>query len=186
MSALEGRFNRQGHSGTERALGRKMQLPKIVENNPGAKNLARDLASHAQPLWTDGKLAVPRVELTPALEAALKSAFSGNQIVRGFEEAQRALVAEERGLQNVDRKTGVARGQRVSRLLIIADDGAERFYRNVEGLVRRHAHRVLALRLSVDERRLGNLLFGPDEVARLLLVEHKQAVSNVLLALVDG
>ena len=163
-----------------------MQLPKIVENNPGAKNLARDLASHAQPLWTDGKLAVPRVELTPALEAALKSAFSGNQIVRGFEEAQRALVAEERGLQNVDRKTGVARGQRVSRLLIIADDGAERFYRNVEGLVRRHAHRVLALRLSVDERRLGNLLFGPDEVARLLLVEHKQAVSNVLLALVDG
>jgi hypothetical protein len=37
--------------------------------------------------------------------------------------------------------------------------------------------------LSADERALGQLLFGPDRVARLLLVEHKDAVSAVLLAL---
>ncbi len=66
---------------------------------------------------------------------------------------------------------------------MLADDGAERFYRNVESLLRRHAPRVLALRLSADERALGQLLFGPDERARLLLVEHKDAVSAVLLAL---
>ena len=64
-----------------------------------------------------------------------------------------------------------------------ADDGAERFYRNVEALLRRHGSRVLALRLCVDEHLLGQLLFGPDQVARLLLVEHKDAVSAVLLAL---
>ena len=161
-----------------------MQLPKTVENEPRAKNLAHDLASYAQPLRKGGELLVPRAELTPALKAALTGAFLSGQIVRGLEEAQGALAAEERGLQNVDRKTGVARGQRVSRLLVLADDGAERFYRNVEGLVRRHAPRVLALRLSADERTLGNLLFGPDQVARLLLVEHKNAVSAVLLALV--
>ena len=34
-----------------------------------------------------------------------------------------------------------------------------------------------------DEETLGRLLFGRDEVARLLLVEHKDAVSAVLLAL---
>ena len=162
----------------------KLQLPKIVENEPRAKNLASDLTSRAQPLWQGGELLVPRAELTPALGAALRSVFSAGQIVRGLEEAQNALVAEERGLQNVDRKTGVVRGQRVSRLLVIADDGAERFYRNVEGVVRRHAPRVLALRLSTDERMLGNLLFGPNQVARLLLVEHKNAVSAILLALV--
>ena len=161
-----------------------MQLPKTVENEPRAKNLVHDLISHAQPLWKGGELLVPRAELTPELKAALTGAFLSGQIVRGLEEAQGALAAEERGLQNVDRKTGVARGQRVSRLLVLADDGAERFYRNVEGLVRRHAPRVLALRLSADERTLGNLLFGPDQVARLLLVERKNAVSAVLLALV--
>ena len=161
-----------------------MQLPKTVENEPRAKNLTCALASRAQPLWKGGELLVPRAELTPALKAALTSAFSAGQIVRGLEEAQSALAAEERGLQNVDRKTGVARGQRGSRLLGLADDGAERFYRNVEGLVRRHEPRVLALRLSADERTLGNLLFGPDQVARLLLVKHKNSVSAVLLALV--
>ena len=34
-----------------------------------------------------------------------------------------ALVTEERGLKHVDRKTGVERGRRVSRLLVLADDG---------------------------------------------------------------
>ena len=161
-----------------------MHLPKTVENEPRAKNLASELESRAQPLWKGGELLVPRADLTPALESALSSALSSGQIVRGLEGAQSALAAEERGLQNVDRKTGVARGQRVSRLLVLADDGAERFYRNVEMLVRRHEPRVLALRLSADEGTVGNLLFGPEQVARLLLVEHKNAVSAVLLSLV--
>jgi hypothetical protein len=162
-----------------------MQLPKAVENAPGGVALASGLASRAHPLWEGGECRVPHADLSPALEVALKSAFSAGQIVRGFEAAQSALAAEERGLQNVDRKTGVARGQRISRLLVLADDGAERFYRNVEGLLQRHEPRVLALRLSADEWTLGQLLFGPDQVARLLLVEHKRAVSAVLLALVE-
>jgi len=74
----------------------KLQLPKIVENEPRAKNLASDLTSRAQPLWQGGELLVPRAELTPALGAALRSVFSAGQIVRGLEEAQNALVAEER------------------------------------------------------------------------------------------
>ncbi|MBW2414801.1 MAG: hypothetical protein JRG76_09870, partial [Deltaproteobacteria bacterium] len=136
-----------------------------------------------QLLWAGGELRVPPAERTPAFDAALKQAFSAGQIVRGLEGAERALAAEQRGLRHVDEKTGVARGRRVSRLLVLADDGAERFYRNVESLLRRHAPRVLAVRLAADELALGQLLFGPDERARLLLVEHKDAVSAVLLAL---
>jgi hypothetical protein len=161
-----------------------MRLPKGVEIEPRAKNLASELASQAQPLWEGGNVLAPRAALTPALESALSSAHSAGQIVRGLRGAQNALAAEQLGLQKVDSKTGVARGQRVSRLLLLADDGAERFYRNVESLVRRHEPRVLALRLSANEHTLGSLLFGPDQVARLLLVEHKSSVSAVLLALV--
>ncbi|MDG2333961.1 MAG: hypothetical protein P8Q97_07015 [Myxococcota bacterium] len=161
-----------------------MRLPKAVESEPQAQNLASELASRARPLWTGGEVLAPQAALTPALEDALSSAHSAGQVVRGLKGAQNALAAEQRGLQNVDSKTGVARGQRVSRLLLLADDGAERFYRDVESLVRRHEPRVLALRLSADEHRLGSLLFGPDQVARLLLVEHKSAVSTVLLALI--
>ena len=160
-----------------------LRLPRSIEEEPGAAHLASEIAARAQPLWAGSELRVVQVELASALEAALKCAFSAGQIVRGLEGAERVLASEEHGLRHVDRKTGVDRGLRVSRLVLLADDGAERFYRNVEGLLRRHAPRVLALRLSADERGLGQLLFGPDEVARLLLVTHKDAVTAVLLAL---
>ncbi len=160
-----------------------LRLPRRVEDDPRAAHLARELAARAQPLWRGGAVRVARADLTPDLESALKSARSAGRIVRSLEHAERALADDERGLRRVDRKTGVERGRRVSRLLVLADDGSERFYREVESLLRQHAPRVLALRLSADQRTLGKLLFGPDQVARLLLVEHKDAVSAILLAL---
>lgn len=159
------------------------RLPRRVEEAPGAESLTRELTARAEPLWSGAELRVPQAELVPELEAALRSAFSAGQIVRGLEEAERVLAAEERGLSQVDRKTGVARGGRVSRLVLLADDGAERFYRNVESLVRAHAPRVLAIRLKADQNSLGELVFGRNQSARLLLVEHKNAVSAILLAL---
>jgi hypothetical protein len=160
-----------------------LRLPRSTEEDPGAAHLASEIAARARPLWAGGKLSAVQAAPAPALKAALKRARSAGQIVRGLEGAERALAAEERGQLHVDRKTGVERGRRVSRLLVLADDGAERFYRNVESLLRRHATRVLAVRLSADEHALGEMLFGPDERARLLLIEHKDAVSAVLLAL---
>lgn len=160
-----------------------MRLPRKVEEECDAARLTNELAARAQPLWARGELRVARAELAPGFEAALRSAYSAGRIVRGLEAAERALGVEKRGQKRVDRKTGVDRGQRVSRLLVLADDGSERFHRDVESLLRRHAPRVLALRVSADQDALGQLLFGRDQVARLLLVEHKDAVSAVLLAL---
>jgi hypothetical protein len=160
-----------------------LRLPRKVEDDPAAAHLASELTARALPLWPRGELRVARADLSPALEAALTSAFSAGRIVRGLEDTTRALAAEARGLANVDQRTGAARGARVSRLLVLADDGSERFYRSVESLLRRHSPRVLALRLSADEEALGQLLFGPGRVARLLMVERKDAVSQVLLAL---
>lgn len=163
-----------------------LRLPKKVEAEPAAATLARELSARAELLWSGGTLRAPRIELVAPLEVALKQALAAGQIVRGFEQAERILAAEERGLAHIDQKTGVPRGERVSRLLVLTDDGAERFYRGVESLLRRHGSRVLALRLSTDERTLGRLLFGPDQVARLLLVEHKEAVAAMLIALAEA
>ncbi len=159
-----------------------LRLPRSIEADPTATGLAHDLLQSAVPLWAGGELRVPRATLSPLVGAALNSAFAAGRIVRGFEDATRVLAAEARGLQQVDQRTGVTRGGRVSRLLILADDGAERFYRNVESLLREHAPRVLGLRLPVDQATLGRLLFGDGQVARLLLIEHKDAVASVLLA----
>lgn len=104
-------------------------------------------------------------------------------VARGLESAERILAAEERGLQLADRRSHVVRGARISRLLLLADDGAERFYRHVEKLLLRHAPRVLAVRLELDAAALGELLFGPGHPTRLLMIGHKNSVCEVLLAM---
>lgn len=160
-----------------------LRFPKSVEEDPGATHLASELAARAELLWPGGELTAVRSDVSPPLEAALKSAYSAGRVLRGLEDAKRVLASEEQGLKHVDQRTGVERGRRVSRLVVLADDGSERFYREVESLLRRHAPRVLALRLGTDEHTLGQLLFGPNQVARLVLIEHKDAVSAVLLCL---
>lgn len=159
------------------------RLPKKTEAEPFASALWQQLELHAQPLWPGGDLRVPCVELAPGLEAALRAALVTRRLVRGAELVERALAADAQGLEHVDRTTGVERGQRVSRLVVLADDGSQRFYRNAEALLRRHAPRVMALRLRVDEARLGGTLFGEGEVARMLMIDHKDAVAEVLRAL---
>ena len=105
--------------------------------------------------------------------------------MRGLESAAARLANEDRGLGLADRQSGVPRGARISRLLVMADDGAERFYRQVETLLRRHGPRLLALRLDVDAEALGAVIFGPGSRARLLMLDHKEAVSAFLLALAE-
>ena len=165
---------------------RTLRLPKLVEADPRAQELLRILPAHARLLWPEGKIHVPMVAFSPALAEALQSAHRAGQLVRSLEGAESRLAAEDRGLSLVDQQTGVLRAARVSRLLVLADDGTERFYRQVEKLLRQQGPRVLALRLDVKAETLGQMLFGPGRRALLLLLDHKEAVSAVLLALVEN
>ena len=160
-----------------------LRLPKSVESDPRGPKLLRDLTTNTRLLWQGSEIVIPVARITLELTEALRSAYSAGRVVRSLENAQRKLAAEERGLQMADRQIGVPRGVRISRLLLLADDGADRFYRQIETLLRRHGPRVLAVRFEIDENGLGELLFGPHCVTRLLMLEHKQAVSSVLLAM---
>jgi hypothetical protein len=160
-----------------------MRLPKLVESDPREPQLLLSLTTHTQPLWRESKLGIPAAVPSPELVEALRNAYASGQVIRGLESAERRLAAEERGLQMADRQMGMPRGVRVSRLLLLANDGAERFYRNVETLLHRHGLRVLAVRLEIDAGGLGELLYGPGRIARLVMLEHKQAVGSVLLAM---
>ncbi len=160
-----------------------LRLPKSVEADPRGAQLLRNLTTHTRKLWRESEIEIPAAMLTPELAEALRTAYSTGQVVRSLENAERVLAAEERGLSMADRQIGVPRGVRVSRLLLLANDGAERFYRKIDALLRRHGPRVLAVLLQIDEHGLGELLFGPSRTARLLMLEHKQAVASVLLSM---
>ena len=141
------------------------------------------LTTNTRLLWKEGEIEVAVATLSAELETALRNAHNAGQVVRGLESAERRLVLEERGLRLADKKSSVQRGERVSRLLVMSDDGAERFYRKVEMLLLRYGPRVLAVRLEVDAATLGEVIFGQGRLARLLMLEHKEAVSAVLLAM---
>ena len=160
-----------------------LRLPKSIEGDQRAPKLLYNLTTYTQPLWRESEIRVPVIGMTSELAEALRSAYCAGQVVRSLEKAERTLAAEEQGLRMADHRSGAPRGVRVSRLLLFADDGAERFYRKIDTLLHRYGPRVLAVRLAVDEKVLGELLYGSDRVARLLLLEHKQAVGAVLLAM---
>jgi hypothetical protein len=144
------------------------------------------LSRDARPLWSGGSLPVAHLPLGAPLAAALQSAATARRVRRGLESVTALLDAEARGQGQVDRASGVARGARISRLLFVSHDGAERFYRHVETLLMRHAGRVLGVRLDASAADLGRLLFGREAIARLVLLDQKDAVSAALLAIANA
>ena len=166
--------------------GLSLRLPRLVEAHPQGRQVLHILTTHVMPLWPKTEFEVPiMATLSANIRAALLSARNAGHVARSLESVERMLAAQERGLDLVDRHSGVPRGVRISRLLLLADDGAERFYRQVERLLRRYGPRVLAVRLEVDADVLGELLFGTNGRARLLMLNHKEAVGAFLLAMID-
>jgi len=159
------------------------RLPKQLETDPRGEEILKRLNARAQVLWSGGTLEVPSVELSQGLADVLQKACSAGQIIRGYEGTLKNLEKEQQGLVMADQKTGVQRGVRISRLIILSNDGSERFYRGVESLLRRHGPRVLAVRLETDSFRLGELLYGKGRMARLIMIDHKNHVAAVLLSL---
>ncbi len=160
-------------------------LPREVERDPRHAAILRVLAAGRR-LWSGGTLEAAVVGLTEPLRAALTSPAVRGALIRGLEAAEATLAAERRGL---DALPVTDRAPRVSRLLLVTNDGAERLYRQVERLATMHAPRVLVCLLDAPSSELGGLLYGPDAVAKLVLTGHKDAATRLLLALaplVDG
>ena len=167
--------------------GAEIRLPKQIEADPRGPALLAGLLEGRQLLWPGGAIRTPVARLTPELAQALHTARRARRLTRGLEDATQTLASEQRGLEIADQRVaqagGDGRGQRVSRLLMLSNDGAERFYRHVETLLRRHGPRILAVRLDVEAAELGAAVWGPETLARLLLVTHKEAVAKTLLSL---
>lgn len=159
------------------------RLPRQIEAGPHEILVRKMLSDDTRPLWQGSELMVPFVEPEEALASALRSANMSGLVVRGLQSAQERLDREERGLKLADKRQETNRGGRISRLLILSGDGSRRFYRKVESLLRHYAPRVLAICIETDAATLGEMVFGPGRLVRLLMIEHKDAVSDVLLAM---
>lgn len=164
----------------------ELRLPKLVEKDPRSEKILSILINSQKKLWENSKVSVSFLPFSGKFIQSLQMEHRKGRIVRGLESIERNLSAEAKGLTLVDEKTDSHRGQRVSRLLIISNDGAERFYRKVENLLLLHSDRVLAILIAADSLKLGQLFFGEGKAAKLVLLEHKESVASALFSLAEA
>jgi len=155
----------------------RCRLPRTVEDQHG--DAVRTLLRAAQ---TRNAHALPELALDALVTAVLQRALRTGRLRRGLETALEVLENERRGLANLDRKTGSRQTKRVSRLILLSSDASMRLQREIERALERNAPRVLGLALQADSSRLGSLLFGPEAHAKVLLLDHKDTVADMLTA----
>jgi hypothetical protein len=166
-----------------RADHARPRLPRAIEADPYRAAVHAALTATTRCLWPGGQVVVSVVPLTDPLRRALATAAAGGFLRRGLEAAESALDVERRGLAALPPEEARRHGDRVSRLLLVTNDGAERFYRRVEHVVVAHAPRVLPCVIECDSATLGALLYGPTATAKLVLADHKSAVAAILRAM---
>ncbi|MBN2178596.1 MAG: hypothetical protein JW743_04140 [Deltaproteobacteria bacterium] len=163
-----------------------MRFPRQLEADGSSEIIRRCLMAHTIKLWPESKMDVPVITLSEPLKIALKKARLQGRIRYGFEPIFEKLAGEKRGIANVRRQTDAPYGDRVSRLLLFSNDGAERFYRQIEQVSQVHAPRLLSCLLDIDGGDLGHLITGKEGVIKIIMAEHKDGVSDVLRALVPS
>ncbi len=184
MSA--GGLNRQKPLRQGETVKSELKLPRMVESDPRGPAIKELLSHNLKKLWAKAQTEAVFLPASEKFIKTLQLEHKRGRIVRGFESIERSLEIQAHGLSLIDEKTGGQRGTRVSRLLIISNDGAERFMRNVESLLFDHVDRVLSLVINIDSETLGQMFFGAGKTAKVMMLEHKESVANALFSLVDG
>jgi len=163
-----------------------IRFPRQLEADETAEPLRKALMTRTVKLWPGGDLDVARITMDDPLKKALRKARLQGRISCGFETIFDRLESESKGIANVRGRGGAPYGDRVSRLLLFSNDGAERLYRHIESLLKVHAPRLLGCLLDIDGIALGSVLTGKETRIKLLMAEHKDAVSDILRTMVAG
>jgi len=158
----------------------------MVESDPRGPAIKELLSHNLKKLWPKSQTEAVFLPASEKFIRTLQLEHKRGRIVRGFELIERSLEIQAHGLSLVDEKTGGQRGSRVSRLLLISNDGAERFMRNIESLLLDHGDRVLSLVINIDSETLGRMFFGEGKTAKVMMLEHKESVANALFSLVES
>jgi len=164
---------------------KKMNFPRQLEADGSAEKIREVLAVRKTRLWLEGKMEVPVLNVSKTLVDAIKRARMQRRVRYGFDDIFDKLAAEKKGIDEVLQKTKSPQQDRISRLLLFSNDGVERLNRHIEQTLTEHHLRILGCQLDIDSKKLGELITGRSAGIKVILVEHKDAVSDVLRAVLE-
>lgn len=156
-----------------------MKLPKEIAKAGIETEIVAALAKDLFQIRIDPDISIPSLKLTPELRKHLFYAKSIGEMVVSYESVEKELAVERKGLQNVNNHS-----DRISRLLIVTNDGSERFYRELTYLQRKEGGRVLVCRLEISSLEMGEILAMPGRSVKAALINRKKSVINVLKAII--
>ncbi len=157
-----------------------IKLPRTLEVEGNDAAICRVLFARTVQLWPGSDLSIPMIAISDPLKKTLRKASLNGSIQWGLESITSKLEGERKGIDHLRKVKGLMGGDRVSRLLLVSNDGAERFYRRIEGLFRLHAPRLLCCMLDKDASTMGNIITGKEKQIKAVMADHKDTVSEIL------
>ena len=161
-----------------------IRFPRELETDNTAETIRIALLSNTVKLRPDSDFVVSRVEMAIPLKIALRQAMLRGQIRCGFDAIAGKLESERMGIASVRERTDAPYGKRISRLLLFSNDGAGRLYRHIEQILKAHSPRLLGCLINMDSNDFGNLITGKDSKIKIVMVEYKYAVCDILRAII--
>jgi hypothetical protein len=155
-----------------------MKLPKQLEKEGVASDVRAALEAERIELYSASEIYIPVLKFSPKFRTNIFHAKSLGELVIGYAAIAKALSNELRGLKKID-----SLSDRISRLLLVTNDGSTRFYREFAFLQKRQGARVLICRLDVDSGLMADILGLKDQVVKAVLLNKKKSVINVLKSL---
>lgn len=155
-----------------------MKLPKQLAKENVESDVRAVLEKESIELCSDSNIYIPVLKLNPELRKEIFYAKFRNELIIGYRDVEKTLENELHGLQNVNNQS-----DRVSRLLIVTNDGSPRFYRQLEFLHKNQGGRVLICRLDIGSALMGDILELKDKQVKTVLLNRKESVVNVLKSL---
>ena len=156
-----------------------MKLPKEIIKEGLEAEVLTALAKSSFSISSELESSVLLFELNPELRKNIFYAKSLGELVIGYENIEKELASERKGLQHVNNTS-----DRISRLLIVSNDGSPRFYRELTYLQHKEGARVLICYLNVDSLEMGEILAMPGKAIKAILINRKTSVVNVLKAVI--
>jgi len=163
-----------------------IRLPRELEADGTADSIRQVLEVRTVYLWPGGSLSISVIAASEVLRKVLRRASLNGHVRWGLEAISEKLKEEEKGIAHLRESRGLPTGHRVSRLLLVSNDGAERFYRDIERLLRAHVPRLFGCMVDIDGNELGNLVSSREKQVKVVMADHKSVVADILKAIAIG
>ena len=163
-----------------------LKLPKNILSHPKILRIEEMLTSNLRQLHSEGRMKVPSWAFTDGVRQGLKKAYDSKNLVQGLEAISDHLDQELKGLKSLKKQPGQTQNDRLSRLIILSNDGSERFYHNAESILSRHAGRAMACVVQASSEELGAAFTKKSNPAKAFLIAERKALEDFLAAMAES